>query len=65
MRKRETFTSMMNKGFRSFTDLYLKGIQANENRMTEYMEKSVGTITAVNPHLGYETEAGIAGKSLI
>lgn len=65
MRKRETFTSMMNSGFRSFTDHCLKGIQANENRMTEYMEKSVGTITAVNPHLDYKTEAGIAGESLI
>jgi aspartate ammonia-lyase len=48
---------MMNHGFRSFTDHFLKGIQANENRMTEYVEKSVGIITAVNPHLGYETAA--------
>jgi aspartate ammonia-lyase len=61
---------MMNNGFRSFTDHLLKGIQANENRMTEYVEKSMGIITAVNPHLGYETateiarEATLAGKSV-
>ncbi len=60
MRKRETFTSMMNNGFCSFTDHCLKGSQANEDRMTEYVEKSVGIITAVNPHFGYKTAARIA-----
>ncbi|MFP3728459.1 aspartate ammonia-lyase [Priestia filamentosa] len=57
--------SIMNNGFRSFTDHCLKGIQANEDRMTEYVEKSVGIITAVNPHLGYETAARIARKAIL
>jgi len=57
--------SIMNNGFRSFTDYCLKGIQANEDRMTEYVEKSVGIITAVNPHLGYETAARIAREAIL
>jgi aspartate ammonia-lyase len=55
----------MNNGFRSFTDHCLKGIQANEARMTEYVEKSVGIITAVNPHLGYEAAARIAREAIL
>ncbi len=46
--------SIMNNGFRAFTDNCLKGIEANEDRLKEYVEKSVGIITAVNPHIGYE-----------
>lgn len=56
---------MMNNGFRSFTDHFLKGIQASENHMTEYVEKSVGIITAINPHLGYETAAEIAKEATL
>lgn len=44
--------SIMNNGFRSFTDNCLKGIEANEKRLKQYVEKSAGVITAVNPHLG-------------
>ncbi|HFK1489320.1 TPA: aspartate ammonia-lyase, partial [Bacillus cereus] len=49
--------SIMNNGFRAFTDNCLKGIEANEDRLKEYVEKSVGIITAVNPHIGYEAAA--------
>ena len=34
----------------------LKRIEANEDRLKEYVEKSVGIITAVNPHIGYEAD---------
>ncbi len=57
--------SIMNNGFRSFTDYCLKGIEANEARLKEYVEKSVGIITAVNPHLGYEVAARIAREATI
>ncbi|WP_040209651.1 aspartate ammonia-lyase [Neobacillus jeddahensis] len=57
--------SIMNNGFRSFTDFCLKGIEANEVRLKEYVEKSVGIITAVNPHLGYEVAARIAREATI
>jgi len=57
--------SIMNNGFKSFTDFCLKGIEANEKRLKEYVEKSVGIITAVNPHLGYEVAARIAREATI
>ena len=55
--------SIMNNGFRAFTDNCLKGIEANEDRLKEYVEKSVGIITAVNPHIGYEAAARVAKRS--
>lgn len=57
--------SIMNNGFRSFTDHCLAGIEANETRMKEYVEKSVGIITAVNPHLGYEVVSRIAREAIL
>ncbi|MBY8913598.1 aspartate ammonia-lyase [Bacillus sp. YC2] len=57
--------SIMNNGFRSFTDHCLAGIEANEKRLQQYVEKSVGVITAVNPHLGYEAAARIAREAIM
>jgi aspartate ammonia-lyase len=57
--------SIMNNGFRVFTDHCLAGIEANEERLKEYVDKSVGIITAVNPHLGYEVAARIAREAVI
>ncbi|PRS11999.1 aspartate ammonia-lyase [Bacillus paralicheniformis] len=55
---------IMNNGFRVFTDYCITGIEANEIRLKEFVEKSVGTITAVNPHLGYEAAARIAKEAI-
>ncbi|WP_338453295.1 aspartate ammonia-lyase [Niallia oryzisoli] len=57
--------SIMNNAFRVFTDRCLKSIEANEQRLTEYVEKSVGLITAVNPHIGYEVAARIAREAIV
>lgn len=57
--------SIMNNAFRAFTDYCLKGIEANEERMKEYVEKSAGIITAVNPHIGYEVAARIAREAIL
>lgn len=57
--------SIMNNAFRSFTDHCLAGIEANADRLKEYVEKSVGIITAVNPHLGYEVAARIARQAIL
>jgi aspartate ammonia-lyase len=57
--------SIMNNGFRVFTDHCLAGIEANEERLKDYVDKSVGIITAVNPHLGYEVAARIAREAVI
>ena len=57
--------SIMDNAFRVFTQYCLEGIEANRERMKEYVEKSVGVITAVNPHLGYETAARIAREAIL
>lgn len=62
--------SIMNNGFRAFTDHCLSGITANEARLKMNVENSIGIITAVNPHLGYDIvsriarEAAATGKSV-
>ncbi|WP_235801812.1 aspartate ammonia-lyase [Ureibacillus manganicus] len=55
--------SIMSNVFKTFTDNCLKGIQANEERMKKYVEKSVGIITAINPHVGYETASKLAREA--
>jgi len=57
--------SIMNNVFKTFTENCLKGIQANEKRMKEYVEKSIGIITAINPHVGYETAAKLAREAYL
>jgi len=57
--------SIMNNAFHVFTEHCLKGIEANEERLKEYVEKSVGIITAVNPHIGYEVAARIAREATL
>jgi aspartate ammonia-lyase len=61
---------IMKNGIDVFSDLAVKGIKANEEKCREYVKNSFGIITALNPHLGYETAAQIvkeamqAGKSI-
>jgi aspartate ammonia-lyase len=57
--------SIMNNAFRTFTDHCVKGIRANEDKLKEYVEKSVGVLTAVNPHIGYEVAARIAREAIL
>jgi aspartate ammonia-lyase len=57
--------TIMNNAFRAFTEYCLKGIEANEERLKEYVEKSVGVITAINPHIGYEAAARIAKEAIL
>ncbi|MFJ7954047.1 aspartate ammonia-lyase [Lysinibacillus sp. NPDC096418] len=57
--------SIMKNVFHAFTENCLKDIEANESRMKEYVEKSVGILTAVNPHIGYEIAARIAREAIL
>lgn len=57
--------SIMSNAFRTFTENCLKGIKANEERLKEYVEKSAGVITAVNPHIGYEVASRIAREAIL
>lgn len=57
--------SIMNNGFRVFIDYCISSITANEQVLREYVEKSVGLLTAVNPHIGYNVASKIARESII
>jgi aspartate ammonia-lyase len=57
-----------------FLRFALEGMEANRERCREYVDKSFGIVTALNPHLGYEvaaqlvkeaTETGMTIKELI
>ncbi|RHW37538.1 aspartate ammonia-lyase [Lysinibacillus yapensis] len=56
--------SIMSNVFNVFTEKCIKDIKANEHHLREYVEKSVGIITALNPHIGYERAAQIAKEAL-
>ncbi len=56
---------IMDNAFRVFTDYCLAGIEANEAKLKENVEKSVGVITAVNPYIGYETASSIAREAYV
>ncbi|MGZ9584427.1 aspartate ammonia-lyase [Paenibacillus marinisediminis] len=55
--------SMMNNVFKVFKTHALDGIEANEERCRAYVENSVGIITALSPHLGYEVSSRIAREA--
>ena len=57
--------SIMNNGFQVFTEYCLTGITANEQQMKDYVDKSVGTLTALNPLIGYEMSAKIAREAIV
>ncbi|MED3574440.1 aspartate ammonia-lyase [Cytobacillus praedii] len=57
--------SIMNNGFRVFSNFCISGITANADRLKEYVEKSVGLLTAVNPHIGYNVASEIARESIV
>jgi aspartate ammonia-lyase len=42
----------------------VKGIEANEERCREMIDKSVGIVTALLPHIGYEQSSSIAKEAL-
>jgi fumarate hydratase class II len=41
----------------------VQGIQANEKRINELVERSLMLVTALNPHIGYDKAAEIAKKA--
>ncbi|WP_411343349.1 aspartate ammonia-lyase [Paenibacillus sp. WLX1005] len=55
---------IMKQGFTVFRLHCVDGIQANVDRCREYVERSVGIITALNPHLGYEVVSRIAREAI-
>ncbi len=49
---------------RTFVNNCVSGITANEERCEELAENSIGLITAISPHVGYQKAADIAKKAL-
>lgn len=56
---------IMTNVFTVFREYCLSGITANKERMEEYVNHSVGIITAINPHVGYEIAASIANEAIL
>lgn len=56
---------VMTNVFKVFREHCLEGITANKERMQAYVNNSVGVITAINPHVGYETAAAIAREAIV
>jgi aspartate ammonia-lyase len=56
--------SILQNGIRVFIDHMIRGITANVERCRELVEMSVGIVTAINPHVGYETATQIAKEAI-
>ena len=48
----------------TLTSRCISGIHANRERCREYVETSIGLVTALNPVLGYERSASVAKEAL-
>lgn len=56
--------SILQNAVRVFTKYLVEGLEANVERCRELVENSVGVITAINPHVGYETASVIAKEAI-
>ncbi|MFB4164762.1 aspartate ammonia-lyase [Alteribacillus sp. JSM 102045] len=56
--------SVLQNGLQVFREHAIVGISANVERCKEMVENSVGIITAINPHVGYETASRIAKEAI-
>ncbi|SDC10621.1 class II fumarate hydratase [Shouchella lonarensis] len=50
-------------GLNNFHDKCLIGLEADEEKMNQYLGDSLMLVTALNPHIGYENAAHIAKKA--
>jgi fumarate hydratase class II len=50
-------------GCRSFEEHCVRGIEANEQRIRDLVERSLMLVTALSPHIGYDRAAEIAKKA--
>lgn len=55
---------MMTKVVHVFDDYCVTGIEANVEQMEDYVHRSIGIITAISPHVGYEKASFIAKEAL-
>lgn len=55
---------MLKNGISALKHRCIDGITANEKKCREYVERSIGLVTALNPVLGYETCTMLASEAL-
>lgn len=55
---------MLNRAILTLVDKCINGITANEKICHDYVFNSIGIVTALNPHIGYEKSASIAKEAL-
>ena len=60
----DPFVAVSAYAVRTFVDNCVSGITANEERCRSLVENSIGVITALSPHVGYEKAADISKKAL-
>lgn len=56
---------MLEKSIRMLDELCIQGITANEARCSLHVENSIGIVTALVPHIGYDNATRIAGHALL
>ncbi|KMK76005.1 aspartate ammonia-lyase [Alkalihalobacillus pseudalcaliphilus] len=56
--------SILQNGMDVFRKYAIEGITANIEHCREMVEKSVGIITAINPHVGYEVASRVAKEAI-
>jgi len=54
---------LLRDGARSFDEHCARGIEANEDRIRELLQRSLMLVTALAPHIGYDKAAEIAKKA--
>ncbi|BDQ28352.1 aspartate ammonia-lyase [Helicobacter ailurogastricus] len=55
---------MLDRAIHTLVDKCILGITANEKICQDYVFNSIGIVTALNPHIGYEKSASIAKEAL-
>ena len=59
----ESITHLRN-GCLTLAERCVRGITANRDRIAEHMNRSIGIVTALNPHIGYANATEIAQEAL-
>jgi len=54
---------ILKNSMRVFAEFCVEGITANEERCRQYVENSMGLVTALNPHIGYSAAARVAQEN--
>lgn len=55
---------VLSNGARQFADACVTGLEADEARCRELVDRSLMLVTALNPHIGYDAAAAVAKEAL-